>query len=102
MPDNLKVSTKCTPIHYSLMRCTGEQESLLDCQLSEITTGCSHDRDAAIVCRHSEEGVCMKWIFSYLLCLHFCVFYYVCVYNSLTTTVTSYMIHRRDKHDIML
>ena len=39
MPDRL-IGGQSTPLHYSQVRCTGEQESLLDCQLSEITTGC--------------------------------------------------------------
>ena len=55
MPD--RVSDLSTPIHYSQVRCTGEQESLLDCNLSETIAGCNHDRDAAIVCRRSEEGI---------------------------------------------
>ena len=57
IPLNLKVSNLSMPIHYSQVRCTGEQESLLDCQISEITSECTHDRDAAIVCRRSEEGI---------------------------------------------
>ena len=59
MPDRL-IGGQSTPLHYSQVRCTGEQESLLDCELSEITTGCSHDRDAAIVCRISEKGICIS------------------------------------------
>jgi hypothetical protein len=39
------------PIHFSQVRCSGEQRSLLDCPLSEITEQCTHNQDAAIVCR---------------------------------------------------
>ena len=71
MPDNLKVSNKSTPIHYSQVGCTGEQDSLLDCQLSEITTECTHDHDAAIVCRHSEEGMVYD--------MNFFIYIYTCI-----------------------
>ena len=44
----MRVSNLSVPIHYSQVRCSGEQESLMDCSLSEITSECSHDQDAAI------------------------------------------------------
>ena len=63
IPLSLRVSNLSTPIHYSQVRCTGEQKSLLDCQISEITTECTHDRDVAIVCRRSEKGICIGlWV----------------------------------------
>ena len=56
LPDSAQVTDRLTPIHYSQVRCSGEQESLLDCPLSENTAQCDHDRDAAIVCRLYERG----------------------------------------------
>jgi len=40
------------PIHYRFVHCLGEERNLTDCPgISEITTFCSHNQDAYIVCR---------------------------------------------------
>ncbi|CAI8038225.1 Lysyl oxidase homolog 3A [Geodia barretti] len=44
------------PIHFSQVRCSGEQRSLLDCPLSEITEQCTHNQNAAIVCRRGRAS----------------------------------------------
>ena len=41
-----------TPIHYHSVRCSGEEESLIDCSgIYTATASCSHSQDAYIECR---------------------------------------------------
>lgn len=54
LPDIAKVQ-QSTPIHYSGVKCTGEEESLQDCEWSEVTRGCTHERDVAVACRLTER-----------------------------------------------
>lgn len=54
IPGDKRVSDSEVPIHFSRVRCSGEQKSLLDCQISEDTDQCTHNQDAAIVCRRGQ------------------------------------------------
>ena len=66
------------PIHYRSVRCLGEERNLTDCPgISEITTSCSHNQDAYIVCRPSSFDISRKshsHLISYplLLCFNVC------------------------------
>ena len=56
-----------TPIHYRSVRCLGEENRLLDCPgISEITTSCSHNQDAYIVCRPSSFDISRKSRFHFI------------------------------------
>ena len=57
IPEDKRVSDESTPIHYSLVVCSGDQNSLLDCDMEETADGCTHQQDAAIVCRRGELGM---------------------------------------------
>jgi len=48
-------------IHYRSVRCLGEERNLTDCPgISEMTTSCSHNQDAYIVCRPRTFSISRK------------------------------------------
>ena len=55
VPSEKRERNNSVPIHYGSVRCSGEQDSLLECPLSENTDQCTHDQDAAIVCRRGRS-----------------------------------------------
>ena len=39
------------PIYYSNTRCNGGERRLIDCPKSGSVTGCTHTRDAGVICQ---------------------------------------------------
>ena len=50
LPQSYKVS-QSVPIHYRSVICDGTETTFANCQFSTNTSGCTHDYDAAVVCR---------------------------------------------------
>ena len=42
------------PVHLDDVRCTGQEQKLIDCRHSTSTSGCGHHEDASVRCNASK------------------------------------------------
>ena len=78
------------PIHYRFVHCLGEERNLTDCPgISEITTTCSHNQDAYIVCRPQTLSISRKSHFHFHSCAMFWWMFHNLVFQCFIPTLHS-------------